>query len=453
MRRSTTRTTTTVAGGAVLTAGLLTLTMLPAHAATNWGVDSVHLEPVALTCVEGQALPCVPGSGSGAAGVLQVTQSDDSGEMRFDGLQGTSALGADHVWFGLEVGAGCKGLYTLGNYAVSPERGSADWKYDSPFPVPTPGQVGDPVVTGPGYWAQGVPVPDAKTMPVKQVVLDMAVGDVLGFYDGVPTSTFWWESMVYDQGEAVVAERVAGGMTEGQARATGFHVNSSVRVSGTARCEKFIGGDAWYKRVERTLPLRVEFLPAPAQGAQPHDPATDLATPVEVTDVDLAVSVDPQDDCRLALVGQVHTTGATEVEYRILNPYGQPSNTFTLQVGDQLGAFLRHVDIPGHDAPAPSGDLAGEGPGPDIDGEWAAPVTDESLWSGSFTLEVLSPNAMSDVTGFQVERCVEVGSAGEGAPTGKADQRDPADTLPTDHEQLSGPTGAGATRLGTVLGG
>lgn len=440
----------TIAGGATVTVGLLAGSVLPAHAGTNGGVEDLHAEPVALTCQPGQALPCEPGSGTGDSGVLQVSQSDDSGEMRFDRLEGTSALGTDHVWFGLEVGATCKGLYDIDYYELSPERGDDDWKVSA---WTTPPEVAPEHPEG--FWNAIVPAPDAAHMPDKVVVLDLAVDDLLGFYGGAHTSAYWFgEDSVLDQGEGVVAQRVADGMSEAQARATGFHVDSTVLLSATVGCEK-ANGAMWFKRVERELPLRVEFLAAPHQGVKEQTPTLDVSAPVQVTDVDLDVAVDRQDPCRLDLTGTVETTGATEVEYRFLNPYGQPSNTFQLQVDDsRTGTVTSHVDVPGHDTTDPSGDLVADPSVADPGQEWAAPGTDDDVWSGTFTLQVLSPNGMTDVAGFQVERCTAVRVLGDGAPGDVVDAPVPGSSRTTSDGVVATPAPTTeAVHLGLLLNG
>jgi hypothetical protein len=95
-----------------------------------------------------------------------------------------------------------------------------------------------------------------------------------------------------------------------------------------------------------------------------------------------------------------------DLEYRWINQYGQPSNTFSLHVDHtQVGYVDGSIQVPHADTPDIDEDLApveGAG-GAGISDELA--VIDDESYSGSFELQVVSPNFVSDIEGFDVPYC------------------------------------------------
>jgi hypothetical protein len=92
------------------------------------------------------------------------------------------------------------------------------------------------------------------------------------------------------------------------------------------------------------------------------------------------------------------------VEYRFINPHGQPSNTYNVAIDATLSALVdRTVAVPMLDVPDPTGDLAVVGGHGDLDDFFAEVPTDQ--YSGTYMIEVISPNHMLDADGFAVDYC------------------------------------------------
>ncbi|NQY56102.1 MAG: hypothetical protein HRT86_06375 [Ilumatobacteraceae bacterium] len=125
----------------------------------------------------------------------------------------------------------------------------------------------------------------------------------------------------------------------------------------------------------------------------------------QVTGAHLSVLADPTDPCRLHLSGTITTNGPMDVEYRFLNQYGQPSNTYTIAV-DHTGvaSFGGHADIPvGTASASPGGQLAPI-PGGSLGGVVAEQA--EDAYTGVCGLEIVSAEYLSPaVDGFSVPYC------------------------------------------------
>ena len=138
---------------------------------------------------------------------------------------------------------------------------------------------------------------------------------------------------------------------------------------------------------------------------------------------------DADDPCTLHLSAAISTNGETSVDYRFVNEYGQPSNTYTVDVDATHVAMVDHsVAVPYIDAPDTDGDLAPTPGGDEIGGLTGA---GSDLHTGTYELEILSPNPMTDAEGFEVEYCTTGDPAIE-PPTGELTTRpDPTHDEPT----------------------
>lgn len=402
-----------------LTAALLTTTVVVApnagvsEAAYNAGVKAVHLNPALDECFEGQALPCAPGAAVGRSNVLRVTQSKVNGYHQFNGLAGNSTFDGS-LWLAADFSAECKVAHKLVHAQVDANLGINH--LDGPMSeLPTTG-------TGVlGTWPHHINTPKAKSMPTTRLGIIMPIDEAFVWptIDGFATKDW-----IYHVGESMIAQRMASGMSAAEARSMPHEIETTITVAVEAWC-LFALGPQYFKRRYRELPLTIRYEPVqvgPA-GSQLPEPSGSLSSAPEVTDVFLAVLPDPDDPCVLHLSGSIHTNQPMTVEYRFLNQFGQPSNTYSLDIDHFQQAFVHHtVAIPVLDGPDPAGDLvAVEGPG-EIGGKVA--VIDDSVHSGSYTLEVVSPHHKQDVTGFSVPFCPGHPPSGERTPAGQSGMGD-----------------------------
>jgi hypothetical protein len=369
------------------------------------GVKSMTFDWANDHCEPGQALPCTPGAGVGDANVLRVTQSKvGPGQWAFTDLSGT-ATDSDNLWLAADIAAECRTGYKLFQAQVDTGtmKTAPGW-YDAPEA---------------GVWVQEVPVPNAKSMPEKRIAINLPIVDEGEFV--APIAYMSSPADVLAAGEAEIARRVADGMAETEARALAWELNTTVRLRGEVVCR---GNHGLHlkRRLDRELhiPLTVVFEPYVAPVGEMHGVANDLALP-QVTSAHLTVSQYEQGgECSLVLLGTIGTNMATTVEYRFVNQYGQPSNTYSVQIDDSGIGFVQHeVAIPTLDTPDPQQDLApllgGGGPSQglvDVD------TTADEQYSGTYELQILTPNQMSDVDGFNVDYCAGVVSGEFGGSRG-----------------------------------
>lgn len=387
----------------LLAAALLAtpLALVPASGvgyADGLGVKSLSFAGVIDSCLDGQALPCTPGAGNGLSNVLRITQSKEKGHYKFNGTDTTSQLD-DHIWLSADIGAECRSGWKLFRAEIGDAGsvGGGVW-HDTPEVA---------------AWLETVDVPNAKVMPVKRVSLAMPFG---GLYDQIDNSDV---EAFFADGEAEIQQRIEDGMTASEARAIPFQAVESLSVTGTVVCRGNVGLNIkYFKAVTVEVPLTVEFVPV--QVGVIEQPELDLVSPPEVTDVNLSVLTDPADPCTLHLSAVIQTNGAMDVEYRFINQYGQPSNTYTVAVDALQIAYVdSSVAVPMIESPDPTGILvAVDGPA-DIDNK-AAEVNDEQC-TGTFMIEVVSPNHKLDGDGFAVDFCetgpVRVAGIGDDAAT------------------------------------
>lgn len=380
--------------------------LLPAtgtsQAAYNVGVQSLTFNSVADACTDGQALPCTLGAGSGESNVVRVTQSPVDGHYQFNDLEGTSTLD-DTLWVSAEIGAKCRAAHHLLRASIDDQLGNTD--LDGPTTALNPFGLSDDTFGFPSV----VDVPDAREMPAKRVAINVPIdtafdpaNPLVGFF---PTP-----QDVFDAGEAEIQRRIDDGMSPAEARGTPWALNTTITLRAQAVCEyNGVIAAAYYKAKFLSIPLRIDYLPVdvPTPVGELPPPVDDVVKPAEVVDASLAVVPDPADPCTLNLSATISTDGETDVTYRFVNPYGQSSNTYSVHVDETHVAMVnRTVEVPHHDGVDPDGDLAptpgGRG---DID-DLAVESTDQ--YTGTYELEVLSPNHVTAVDGFSVDYCTEV---------------------------------------------
>jgi hypothetical protein len=361
-------------GATALAGGFVGVPAGTSHAAYNAGVKSLDFAAAVDTCLPGQWLPCTPGAGQGESNTLRVTQSLVGGYNEFSGLESNSSID-NHIWLGASFGAECRRGYSLFDAEVSNKGGSGDQMF-----------AGSEVASA----TQNVSIPNARTMPVKQIALNWEIDSA---FDAAT------QQAIFDYGEDVIADRIAAGMSASAARALAFEAEGSLLMTGEVVCRG--NGGLHYKYVKWytiEVPLTIEFegvdVAPPARGQV--RPGGGLTMSPEVTDVALSVVPDPADPCTVHLSGVIQTNGETSVDYRFLAPNGQRSSVYTVEVDPTHTAFVNlPVDVPSGPAAQPhQGGITDE-----------AGAIDTSVWSGAFTIEVISPNHESAADGFSVPYC------------------------------------------------
>ncbi len=376
-------------GATTVAAGFVAAPTGISHAAYNIGVKSLDFTPVIDWCLPDQALPCTPGAGSGESNTLRVTQSVVDGYHQFNGLESTSAIDGS-LWVAADIGAECRRGYKLFSAEVSQIGGSGDGMGIVPQEVDV------------AY--SEVSVPNARTMPVKRVTVEFPIDDV-----SIPGGSFGDPSVaegLFAYGEDVIADRIDGGMSPAEARALPFETVVPFSMSGHVVCRGIIGAHFKYEKYY-TLPttLTIEYVgvDVDAPAGDQAGPADLIASP-EVTDAELFVVQDPADPCTLHLSGAIHANQPMTVDYRFINPNGQPSNTYSIDIDPSLSAlFDRTVAVPMLEGNDPSDDLAVVGGHSDLDNFYAESVEDQ--YSGTYMLEVISPNHVLAGDGFAVDFC------------------------------------------------
>lgn len=369
--------------------------------AYNVGVDWLHFGPAADTCLADQALPCTPGAGEGNANVLRVVQTEVDGHYQFTTLEGTSQVDG-RIWVAAEIGADCRLAHHLthvisidGNLAAGDSDGI--WSGDGP----NSGGNGS-VETG---WPRRVTVPHANTMPDTTVAVHVPIADA---FDPANPLVDFFPSVddVLAAGEAEIQRRVDDGMTYAEARAIPYELNTAISLSAEVVCAYNGGFSAeYFMRRSTSIPLRIEYVPVevPAPVGDLPPAVGDVAAPAEVTDASLIVLPDPADPCTLHLSATISTNRETDVQYRFVNPYGQPSNTYEVHVDDTNVAMIsRSVDVPFIEGPEPGGDFA---PTPGGGGIGGYAGEENGTYSGTYELEILSPNHVEAADGFSVPYC------------------------------------------------
>jgi hypothetical protein len=340
---------------------------------------------------------------------IQIGQVDTGDGYEFGEVTTTSAFGDDYLWLAATLGAECRSGYRLDRAAII-----SGWVYEH-------GSSRDAIEVRP--WHQPISVPNAKTMPSKLLAIHLPVERAFGTDGFAPViSDFNSLEAVFGYGELVIANRMAQGMNEAEARSQGFTFQTHISLSAEVWCRPLGLRAERYKTMPRMIPVTIEFVGVPMPPARDQaNPGGGLSLAPRVTDVDLTVTPMPN-SCELTLQLFLRSDRPVTAYYRIIDRYGQRSNAFSVVLSGQ-GATGRFHVVPYPDAdPTPDGPSLVAPTGPGQIGGYA--TEDVGRLTGTFQIEVYSPNLLrSNVAGFNVEPCQPpVGVEGPGGSTPTSSQ-------------------------------
>jgi hypothetical protein len=394
-----------------LTVGVLGSALVVVHAANasnaTRGVKFVHFGSNPVIC-DG-AIPCLPGGGHGKSNTIYISQTEVNGEYRYTDVFGT-AQDPDNVWLQTTLEGECASNHRLSRLEIS--AGYVGDFADQVAEVDTP-------LAG---WPITQPVdPDNKTLPRRNVAVDVPVEQVVdSLMLAAPLDLADW-------GEQRIADLVADGTPEGEARIAPYSYTSSVGMNATLTCRRrtnhdrhpFATDSTWHTLEIVWLGVGMEpggednddwrdaVLPEPTP-PEPIEP--NLSVGFQVTQASLAVVADPADACLIHLSGVVTTTEPGTVSYRFVDEFGQRSQTYAVEVDHTRTTMFSHPFVL---EPVTVTPPASHG-GPDDltvadDGEIGG-LTQEPTDNvqGYFQLEVVEPHAKSsNIASYNVDGCVE----------------------------------------------
>jgi hypothetical protein len=363
--------------------------------AYNAGINYLNFGGAADFCAPDAPLPCTAGAGEGEANVIQVTQSEDGAYHHFDGLQ-TTATDDDNIWVATSIGAKCRLAHHFTTIMIDDQVNVPE--FDG---AAGGGNAGGNGPDDPFGFPLGLPLPEGRTLYDQVVAVNVPLAAAFGedLIDGFPT-----QESIFAAGEAEVQSRIASGMSAVEARGTGFEVQTEIALSARVMC-KYNGiiQAEYAKRTHTTVPLTIQFLPTDvaAPGRDAAAGGDQLVLP-NVEDVEVTVIPDPTDPCLMHLSASIVTNMAMTVEYRWVGPTGEVTASQFVDVGDtHVALFSQPAAIP----TAPELGLVAEGGGDGGEiGDEVADVPD-GAYSGTYELEVLSPNHKVGVGGFSVPYC------------------------------------------------
>lgn len=383
--------------------GLMTVATLmcaatPDTAMAVRGVKYIHFDPAGSICDPNGGLPCSPTAGIGESNKLYIHQNEIDGQLVFSSMS-VPGMPDDHMWMAVSYGAECKTGYKL-------HVGSVRLDY-----YEGEGKSGTIEVTS---WGTPLVLPNAKkmwdTIIDVQVPIEHAFGRDFG-----PSHVFGFEdeAAVFDYAEGVIADRVAGGMSEEDARAEPFSFNTFLAMNGTVICKGNTFGREFYMARASWVPVELVFVGVGEIAGlelgepEPPEPGSDeLTAGVAVTQAFLSVQPDPFNECRLRLSGVFTTNQPTEISYRFVNELGAPSQSFTTIVDQTQTAMLDHYyDLPLRERPNNGiGGLTTGGRG----GLGGLTTGKTDREQGTFQIQVLEPHGYwSNIDGYNVEPCYE----------------------------------------------
>ena len=383
----------TAAAGIVAVASLTLAVAIPSGTshAYNVGVKFLDVDAGLDLCLPDQALPCTPGAGIGVPNVMTVSQNLVGDHYEYNEIGGTSLLD-DHLWLSVDFDAGCRTAHHL-------VAGGIDGSIDAPL------QDGltDPVESD-GQWGAGVDVGSGKDMATTKVSLNVPLDELFEqdlFGGGIDAD--WFLDLVEDD----ISSMVWNGMSEADARATPFEMQRDLTVQAAVRCQWNGSGSGrgYTKSVNVPIPITIKFLPVDIRRstAPPDRGPRDLQSASAVTGLALSVVPDPDDPCTVHLSGTIQTNRPMTVEYRLIDPAGNISGTHSVDVDLTNTAFVLHsVPVPMAPGAAPIDDVIFPGQGP---GENYAAEVDLSTYSGTYTIETVTPHHRSAADGFQISYC------------------------------------------------
>lgn len=368
------------------------------------GVKYIHFDPAESYCHPAD-WPCAPDQGIGKSGRLYVHQHEVNGQWVFSSM-GVPGIPNGHLWVAANYGGKCKAGYRLSGAGIK----MGIWEGEGrPHEIPaTP-------------WTFGIPVnPNNKTYPDRVVDVNIPIQEAFGSFwaqNGagyIPTVLgFPSYEDVWDYGESKIAERVAQGMTEDQARAESFSFNTHIALHGVVWCEGVSFEREFFMARAEWIPLEIVFVGVgQTAGLELGDPepeplgaADSITNGVEITQAFLNVQQDHLDSCRLRLTGIFVATEPTDVTYRFIDELGAPSQLFTTTIDQTQFDVVDHFyDLPKL-APPPQG-IDGLTMPDREDGIGGFQPLPTDKHQGYFQIEILEPHAFSSkVAGYNVEPC------------------------------------------------
>ena len=384
---------------ALLTASL-GVSASPATAGIDLGADFVNVSLVEVECVEGQALPCPPGAGVGAANTIHVRQSLVDGEWVYDTVVGTSA-DPDDVWMQVAWEGDCNLGYSLiEGRVVSGHFDEHGW-WNTYHPELN------------SMWHTLDGLPDANHH-ITQFAMHHPVDEVLevnGFDDADPVGH------LLQLAEARVHDRIDAGMTEAEARAVTEVEQITGPWHGLVACKGNVFGSEYFEADPTTLTLDVVFEGVePEPGVvEPHETGGLQIAPALGQAV-LVVEPAVDDPCLVYASGTFVANRPMTVEYRLVNHLGQKSQLHSVEIDQTLVAHVLHeIAVPELEDTEVDEQLGVELP---ADGPLDAKAdVDSGLVSDVLHLQVVSPHPFaSNHEGYSVPPCSPAAdlSAGSG---------------------------------------
>ncbi len=391
----TTRSAFTAVLGAAAVAAAAATVAVPSGVthAYNAGVKFLDVDAGHDLCLPEPALPCTPGAGVGEPNVMTVSQNLVNGEYQYNKIGGTSVFD-DHLWLSVDYDAGCRTAHHLvfgwvdGDIHTSLQDGLTD---------PTEAD---------GSWGVPVEVGSSKNMAEQKVSLNVPIDELFDeqlFGEGLDAD--WFFDLVEDD----ISIMVWNGMAEEDARAMAFEMERDLTVQAGVQC-RWNGpgsGRGYTKTVNVDIPITIKFLPVDTAHSRTPTPTDrgpgELQSNPTVTGLALSVVEDPGDPCTIHLSGTIQTDRPMTVEYRFIDPTGHISATHSVDVDLTHTAFVFHsIQVPMASEAEPIEDVLFPGQGP---GQNYAAEVDTSIYSGSYTIEIVTPHHKSASDGFQVPYC------------------------------------------------
>lgn len=288
-------------------AALAPLVLAASPAEAGRGIRYVHFDPTQPLCVEGQFEPCDGSQGIGNSNTIEVHQ------QKIDGRYVFSEIHVPGVPDGLLRISARYGAQCRVGYGVKTARiylGNPDTQHQ-----------GEGLEVGMPWDGWHVPhIAGTRTIP--DDVQDMWVPLDAIFDQPVGVDSRLWGfatlASIYDYGEAIIAARVASGMSEAQARALPFEEQTFLGMHGYVSCEGNTFGRVYARESGELLPITIKFIGDPTLASleldeEPPAPGSaDLTFDDAVVQAFLSVQPDPTDPRRLALSGVLETNGAMD---------------------------------------------------------------------------------------------------------------------------------------------
>lgn len=358
----------------------------------NRGVDWASFSATdLLECVEGQDLPCPHPGADGASGTVYVSQSLVDGEWVYDTIT-TGDSDDSRIWFHTNVAGDCRAGYEI---------------YDVSVGMSADATIADNLPEEFGQYPQAVSGPlDQNSFPSQDVIYRPTLDSLALHVPALDAYALPVEDAIFALGEQMVADQLAAGADPETVRLTDYYYQHGVHLYGKVACDWSDGVPwAYSKAPTDEAMIRLLFLGAdPEPGVIDQYPIPDdFELGAAVVQAELAV-IEDQEACVIHASATFVTNQPTTIQYRVADDFGQRSRLFTVEVGEDLTAFVSHEvavpqspDVTGGLAPAPE---PGRDPGEDLVAQPSDNVT------GVLHIEIEAPHAFeSDYGGFSMEPC------------------------------------------------